>query len=56
MIRWPGKAPAGKVENSIVSGLDWFPPPRRRPMQKGGSFNLEAVKAQFERAIAMQKQ
>jgi len=25
MIRWPGKVPAGKVENSIVSGLDWFP-------------------------------
>jgi arylsulfatase len=25
MIRWPGKIPAGKVENGIVSGLDWFP-------------------------------
>jgi arylsulfatase len=25
MIRWPGKIPAGKVENAIVSGLDWFP-------------------------------
>jgi arylsulfatase A-like enzyme len=25
IIRWPGKTPAGKVENSIVSGLDWFP-------------------------------
>ncbi len=25
MIRWPGHIPAGKVENSIVSGLDWFP-------------------------------
>jgi len=25
IIRWPGKVPAGKVENSIVSGLDWFP-------------------------------
>jgi arylsulfatase len=25
IIRWPGKAPAGKIENSIVSGLDWFP-------------------------------
>src|SRR5215813_3384059 len=21
----PGRVPAGKVENSIVSGLDWFP-------------------------------
>ncbi len=25
IIRWPGKVPAGKVENQIVSGLDWFP-------------------------------
>jgi arylsulfatase len=25
MVRWPGKVPAGKVENRIFSGLDWFP-------------------------------
>ena len=25
IIRWPGKVPAGKVANGIVSGLDWFP-------------------------------
>ncbi len=25
MIRWPGKVPAGSVENGIISGLDWFP-------------------------------
>ncbi len=25
IVRWPGKVPAGKVENQIVSGLDWFP-------------------------------
>src|SRR6476660_5628559 len=25
MIRWPGKVPAGKVENGIISVLDWFP-------------------------------
>jgi arylsulfatase len=25
MIRWPGHVPAGKVENGIMSGLDWFP-------------------------------
>jgi arylsulfatase A-like enzyme len=25
MVRWPGKFPAGKVENGIMSGLDWFP-------------------------------
>jgi hypothetical protein len=24
-LRWPGKVPAGKVENGLVSGLDWFP-------------------------------
>jgi len=25
IIRWPGKIPPGKIENGIVSGLDWFP-------------------------------
>ena len=25
IIRWPGRVPAGRVENGIVSGLDWFP-------------------------------
>jgi len=25
IIRWPGHTPEGKVENGIVSGLDWFP-------------------------------
>src|SRR5689334_25356262 len=25
IIRWPGKVPAGRVENGIFSGLDWFP-------------------------------
>ena len=25
MVRWPGHVPAGKIENSIMSGLDWFP-------------------------------
>src|ERR1700675_3568009 len=25
ILRWPGKVPAGKVSNEIVSGLDWFP-------------------------------
>jgi arylsulfatase A-like enzyme len=25
IARWPGKIPAGKVVNDIVSGLDWFP-------------------------------
>jgi len=25
ILRWPGKTPAGKVENGIISGLDWFP-------------------------------
>ncbi len=25
IIRWPGHVPAGKVENTIISGLDWFP-------------------------------
>ena len=25
IIRWPGHIPAGKVENGLFSGLDWFP-------------------------------
>jgi arylsulfatase len=25
IIRWPGRVAAGRVENSIISGLDWFP-------------------------------
>jgi arylsulfatase A-like enzyme len=25
MLRWPGRVPAGKVENGIMSNLDWFP-------------------------------
>jgi arylsulfatase A-like enzyme len=25
IVRWPGKIAAGKVENQIMSGLDWFP-------------------------------
>jgi arylsulfatase A-like enzyme len=25
LVRWPGHIPAGKVENGIFSGLDWFP-------------------------------
>jgi arylsulfatase len=25
IIRWPGKVQAGVIDNSIISGLDWFP-------------------------------
>ena len=25
IVRWPGHVPAGKVENGIFSGMDWFP-------------------------------
>jgi arylsulfatase A-like enzyme len=25
ILRWPGKVPAAKAENGIMSGLDWFP-------------------------------
>ena len=25
LLRWPGHVPAGKVENGIFSGMDWFP-------------------------------
>ena len=29
IVSWPGKVPAGKVENGIMSGLDWFLDARR---------------------------
>jgi arylsulfatase len=25
ILRWPGHVAAGKVENGVISGLDWFP-------------------------------
>ncbi|HKP97040.1 MAG TPA: arylsulfatase [Fibrobacteria bacterium] len=25
IARWPGRIPAGKIENGLISGLDWFP-------------------------------
>ncbi len=25
IVRWPGNIPAGKTENGMISGLDWFP-------------------------------
>ena len=25
IVRWPDKVPAGRVENGVISGLDWFP-------------------------------
>ncbi len=25
IVRWPGKVPAHKVQNAVMSGLDWFP-------------------------------
>src|SRR5262249_4395380 len=25
LVRWPGMVPAGRVENQVMSGLDWFP-------------------------------
>ena len=25
IVRWPGRVPASKVENALMSGLDWFP-------------------------------
>jgi arylsulfatase len=25
ILNWPGHVPAGKVQNGVMSGLDWFP-------------------------------
>ena len=38
IVRWPGHIPAGKVENGIMSGLDFFPTlvaARRRSEHQG---------------------
>jgi arylsulfatase len=47
IIRWPNKVPAGKIENGIMSGLDWFPtfmsivgnPNIKDQLQKGKSLD-----------------
>ena len=52
MVRWPGKVPAGKVENGIISGLDWFPtlvaaagnPNIKAELQKGKEIGGRAYK------------
>jgi arylsulfatase A-like enzyme len=41
IARWPGKIPAGKVENGIFSGLDWFP---TLTAAAGGSGIVEELK------------
>jgi arylsulfatase len=25
ILRWPGHVPSGRIENGLISGLDWFP-------------------------------
>lgn len=68
MVRWPGKVPAGQVQNGMFVYEFWrfvfvnqgvakyaqtfldFP-----PMQKGASFNLEALKAELEKRMEMMK-
>jgi arylsulfatase len=65
MIRWPGKVPAGKVENGIISGLDWFPtflaaagnPNIAEELKKGKQFGDKTYKVyldgynQMERSV-----
>ena len=52
IVRWPGKVPAGKVENQLMSGLDWFPTlvaaagdpgDRRRAASTGKTLGQEAT-------------
>jgi arylsulfatase len=52
IIRWPGHVPAGKVENGLMSGLDWFPtlmaaagnPDIKDQLLKGGTFGNREYK------------
>jgi arylsulfatase len=55
-VRWPGKVPAGKVENGIISGLDWFPtflaaagnPNIAEELKKGKELNGAAYKVHLD--------
>jgi arylsulfatase A-like enzyme len=49
MIRWPGHVPAGKVENSIISGLDWFP----TLVAAAGSWLVSSLVARPSKCISM---
>jgi len=56
IVRWPGKVPAGKVENGIFSGLDWFPtlvaaagnPNIAAELQKGKQFGDTSYKVYLD--------
>jgi arylsulfatase A-like enzyme len=56
IVRWPGKVPAGRVENSLVSGLDWYPtllaaagnPDIVAELKKGSTLNGKDFKAHLD--------
>ena len=56
LLRWPGKVPAGKVENGIFSGMDWFPtfvtaagdPNIAEELKKGKQLNAQNYKVHLD--------
>jgi arylsulfatase A-like enzyme len=56
ILRWPGKVPAGRVENGLMSGLDWFPtflaaagnPDIVEQLKKGASLGKTKYKAHLD--------
>jgi arylsulfatase len=56
IARWPGKFPAGRVENGLMSGLDWFPtflaaagnPSVVQDLKKGTSFGKTKYKVHLD--------
>jgi arylsulfatase A-like enzyme len=56
MVRWPGKIPAGKISNEIMSHLDWMPTLAaaagdtnlKKDMLKGKSFGKKSAKIHLD--------
>jgi arylsulfatase len=56
ILRWPGKVPAGKVENQLMSGLDWYPtllaaagnPTIAEDLKKGKKLNGTSYKVHLD--------
>jgi arylsulfatase A-like enzyme len=62
IVRWPGRVPAGRIENGLISGLDWFPtfvaaagdPDIRNELLKGKSLGDRTYKVHLDGYNQMQ--
>ncbi len=56
MIKWPGKVPAGKISNSVMSHLDWLPtlmaavgePNVKQQLKSGRAFGSDSFKVHLD--------